>query len=77
MIRCAFGKGLLAASIFAASVLVSTVCPLSAKAQVHAVLTADNHYGLFHGKLDDQVVVRFLHQSTYDTAFGALAQLAG
>ena len=35
------------------------------------------HNALFHGKLDDRVVVRFLHQSTYDTAFGALARLSG
>jgi hypothetical protein len=30
------------------------------------------HYALFHGKVDGHVVVQFLHQSTYDTGFGAL-----
>ena len=30
------------------------------------------HYALFHGKVDGHVVVQFVHQSTYDTGFGAL-----
>jgi len=30
------------------------------------------HNAIFHGKLDEQVMVRFVHQSTYDTRFGAL-----
>jgi hypothetical protein len=30
------------------------------------------HNAVFHGKLDDQVVVRFAHQSTYATGFGKL-----
>ena len=30
------------------------------------------HNAVFHGKLDDQVMVRFVHQSTYDTRFGGL-----
>jgi hypothetical protein len=30
------------------------------------------HYALFHGKVDGHVVVRFVHQSAYDTGFGAL-----
>jgi hypothetical protein len=35
------------------------------------------HNAVFHGKLDEQVMVRFAHQSTYDTAFGALALVEG
>jgi hypothetical protein len=30
------------------------------------------HNAVFHGKLEEQVMVRFVHQSTYDTAFGGL-----
>lgn len=30
------------------------------------------HNTLFHGKAENQVVVRFLHQRTWDTAFGKL-----
>lgn len=30
------------------------------------------HNALFHGKLDQQVMVRFVHQGSYDTRFGAL-----
>ena len=33
------------------------------------------HNAVFHGKLDDQVMVRFVHQSTWDTRFGALDAL--
>ncbi|HVQ27265.1 MAG TPA: hypothetical protein VMV01_18895 [Planctomycetota bacterium] len=30
------------------------------------------HYALFHGKVDGHVVLRVVHQSTYDTGFGQL-----
>jgi hypothetical protein len=30
------------------------------------------HNAVFHGKLDEQVMVRFVHQGTYDTRFGGL-----
>ncbi len=30
------------------------------------------HNAVFHGKLDDQVMVRFVHRRTYDTRFGGL-----
>lgn len=30
------------------------------------------HNAVFHGKLDDQVMVRFVHSNTYDTKFGGL-----
>jgi hypothetical protein len=33
------------------------------------------HNALFHGKVDDNVVVRFRHQSSYDTLFGGLEAL--
>lgn len=33
------------------------------------------HNAVFHGKLDDQVVIRFRHVSTYDTRFGRLAAI--
>ena len=35
------------------------------------------HHALFHGKVDGHVVVRFVHQSTWDTAFGALEAVTG
>jgi hypothetical protein len=35
------------------------------------------HNAVFHGKLDDQVMVRFVHQSTYDTRFGDLDAVEG
>lgn len=35
------------------------------------------HNAVFHGKLDDQVMVRFVHQSTYDTRFGGLDAVEG
>ena len=35
------------------------------------------HNALFHGKLDEQVMVRFVHQSTYDTRFGGLETTDG
>ena len=33
------------------------------------------HNAVFHGKLDDQAMIRFRHQSTFDTRFGALEPL--
>jgi hypothetical protein len=30
------------------------------------------HNALFHGKVEDNVVVRFRHQGSYDTLFGGL-----
>ncbi|HEY8516758.1 MAG TPA: hypothetical protein VIS07_14715 [Candidatus Binatia bacterium] len=33
------------------------------------------HNALFHGKVEDHVVVRFRHQSSYDTLFGGLEAL--
>jgi hypothetical protein len=33
------------------------------------------HNAVFHGKLDDQVMIRFQHQSTYDTRFGGLTRV--
>lgn len=35
------------------------------------------HNAVFHGKLDDQVMLRFLHRSTYDTRFGGLEAVEG
>ena len=35
------------------------------------------HNAVFHGKLDDQVAIRFRHQSTYDTRFGGLGLIEG
>lgn len=35
------------------------------------------HNALFHGKVDEHVVLAFRHESTYDTRFGALERLAG
>ena len=35
------------------------------------------HNAVFHGKLDEQVMIRFVHQSTYDTRFGALDAVSG
>lgn len=33
------------------------------------------HNALFHGKVEDNVVVRFRHQASYDTLFGGLEML--
>ena len=35
------------------------------------------HNAVFHGKLDEQVMVRFVHQSTYDARFGGLDAVEG
>lgn len=35
------------------------------------------HNTLFHGPLDDHVMLRFVHQSTYDTRFGVLDEVRG
>jgi hypothetical protein len=35
------------------------------------------HNTVFHGTLDDQVMVRFVHQRTYDTRFGGLEPVDG
>jgi hypothetical protein len=35
------------------------------------------HNALFHGKLDEQVMIRFVHQRTADTRFGGLEPLDG
>jgi len=35
------------------------------------------HNALFHGKLDEQAMIRFRHVSTFDTKFGMLEPLAG
>lgn len=34
------------------------------------------HNALFHGMADDHVVLRFLHESSYDTRFGAMQELS-
>jgi hypothetical protein len=33
------------------------------------------HNAVFHGKVDEHVMIRFLHRSTYDTRFGNLEEL--
>jgi len=54
---------------------------LNCRAELHASGPLfDNvwwHNAVFHGKLDDQVMVRFVHQRTYDTRFGGLEALDG
>jgi len=54
---------------------------LNCRAELHeAGPLFDNvwwHNAVFHGKLDEQVMVRFVHQSSYDTAFGGLTRLDG
>jgi hypothetical protein len=54
---------------------------LNCRAELHASgALFDNvwwHNAVFHGKLDDQVMVRFVHQRTYDTRFGGLEALDG
>ena len=49
---------------------------LNCRAEVHeSGALFDNvwwHNAVFHGKLDNQVMLRFVHQSTYDTRFGSL-----
>jgi hypothetical protein len=52
---------------------------LNCKAELHeSGPVYDNvwwHNALFHGKVEDNVVVRFRHQSSYDTLFGGLEAL--